>query len=346
MKKLLFASTRESAGKTSLLAGIAGAVRKNCGYMKPLGDRLVYADKKNMDYDSILMSRVLDLKTPPEKLSLGFGYGKIKSLCSNEKECSSRIHDMIKLHEARDILFIEGGKDIIYGSSVGMDSVSLAGYAEGIRLIFVTGGSDERIMDDVYFIHEHVHKKKTPVSGLLINKVHDPASFRENCLDAIEGMGIKVMGIIPFRDELTRLTIRNICEKLSAGIIAGGAGLDNVVENILVGAMSTGEVLSHILFNRLNKLIITSGDRSDIIVAALESDTAGIVLSNQMLPPPHITAMAEERKIPILIAKGDTFHVAKQIDDMEPLLTFENRDTMRLLAQLAEENIDFDLLFG
>ena len=52
MDKVIIASTRKSAGNTSVIVGIAGALKKNFGYMKPFGDRLLYRKKQSWDYDS------------------------------------------------------------------------------------------------------------------------------------------------------------------------------------------------------------------------------------------------------------------------------------------------------
>jgi BioD-like phosphotransacetylase family protein len=52
--------------------------------------------------------------------------------------------------------------------------------------------------------------------------------------------------------------------------------------------------------------------------------------------------MAAERQIPLLLVKGDTFKVAKQIDDMEPLLSIDNSDNVKLLTELAGKYIDMD----
>ena len=45
MEKYVFASIRSNAGKTSLILGIARALKKNIAYMKPFGDRLLYKKK-------------------------------------------------------------------------------------------------------------------------------------------------------------------------------------------------------------------------------------------------------------------------------------------------------------
>jgi BioD-like phosphotransacetylase family protein len=52
MKTIVVGSTHKSAGKTSLIVGLAKAVGSSCGYIKPLGDRLLYRKKRLWDYDA------------------------------------------------------------------------------------------------------------------------------------------------------------------------------------------------------------------------------------------------------------------------------------------------------
>jgi BioD-like phosphotransacetylase family protein len=76
----------------------------------------------------------------------------------------------------------------------------------------------------------------------------------------------------------------------------------------------------------------------------LESDTAGIILTNNILPPPNIIAMASERNIPLLLVLPDTYQIAKQIDDLEPLLRPTSTDKLSLLVQLIKTHVQIEHL--
>ena len=49
-------------------------------------------------------------------------------------------------------------------------------------------------------------------------------------------------------------------------------------------------------FKNKNKFIITSGDRSDMILAAIETHCVGIILTNNILPQPNIIALHLKKK--------------------------------------------------
>ncbi len=124
-------------------------------------------------------------------------------------------------------------------------------------------------------------------------------------------------------------------------MIAGENGLGNIVHRTFVGAMSADQVITKPLWNLENKLIITPGDRSDMIFAALESNTSGILLTNNIYPEdPIIKSKADRKNIPILLVPQDTFTVARLIDDMEVLFTKEEKEKIDLLERLINENVD------
>ena len=112
------------------------------------------------------------------------------------------------------------------------------------------------------------------------------------------------------------------------------------VKHVFVGAMS-GDVASRgPLFKKQNKLVITGGDRSDMIVAAMEGSTAGIILTNNIIPPQNLISKAHDKNIPVLLVPFDTFETARHIDNMTPLLTKDDTQRIELLARLVSQNID------
>jgi len=341
MKRIVFASIREGAGKTSLMVGLMSRTGKKFGYIKPFGDRLIYKRKKNWDYDSNLIIDIFGLNEEPENISLGFDHSKLRYVY-DEKNIQGTLREMAENASAgKDILFIEGGRDMSYGASLNLDSFSVAGYVDAELVIVVSGGSDT-IVDDLRFLNRYVKTGNVKFSGVIINKVRDVDEFDDVYAGQISGMGVRILGVVPFKEQLTHFTISYLADKLYAKVIAGDKGMTNIVKNIFVGAMSTDESLRNPLFNKENKFLITSGDRNDMILAALESDTAGVLLTNNILPPSNIIAKASEKNIPLILVTMDTFQVARQIDRMESLLTKENEDRIKFLSQLTEKYVTIE----
>ncbi|MBN1828559.1 MAG: AAA family ATPase [Deltaproteobacteria bacterium] len=344
MNKVVIASIRRNSGKTSLIVGLAHVMGKKFAYLKPFGDRLYYRKKRLWDYDSALMANLFSLKENPEDMSIGFEHTKVRYMY-NDETIKQKLAEMISdIQGDNDILLIEASEHLTYGASVNLDAISLARNT-GSRLIFVLSGDEGAVMDDLSFLKKCVCMEGVDFAGVIINKVQDVEDFKETHLDCIKDMGIPVLGIIPFEVELTYLSVNNIVERLFVKVMGGESGLNRTIKNVIIGAMNADVAMKEPVFKKEGKLVITAGDRSDMIVAALESNTSGIVITNDIVPSSTIIAKASEYNIPLLLVSEDTYQVARQIDSIEPILTKGDAKKIEIVKKMVKENLDLNVLF-
>ncbi len=341
MNKLVIASVRKSAGKTSVIVGLGKALGKKVGYAKPLGDRLLYSKKRLWDHDTALMAGIFGLSEDPEQMGIGFDHSKLGFMYDEEGMKKKLLEIATSAGKDKDVLFIEAGQDLSYGSSVHLDALSVA-KTTGSKLVVVLGGEDSEILDDATFLKRQVNVSGIDFGGIIVNKSKNPNDFKETSLQKLNGAGIKVLGIIPYKEELTHFTVNYAAEELFAKVITGGMGLKSEVKTVFIGAMSASAALSHPLFQKPGKLIIVSGDRSDMVLAALDSGAVGIVLTNNIVPPTNIVSKADERNVPLLLVPYDTFETAKRMEGLEPLLTKDDPAKVELLARLVKENVNLE----
>ena len=337
MERIVVASMKKSAGKTSLIVGMAKVLGKPFSYIKPFGDRLFYRKKRLWDYDSALVAQIFGLSSDPEEMSIGFDHAKVRYMF-DEQSLKGKLLDMIGGEEGGRV-FIEAGMDLCYGASVHLDALSLAKHTEG-KMILVLSGEEGPVMDDLAFLKRSMDLGGVSMAGVIVNKAADREDFEETHGAEIASLGFPLLGVIPFRRELTYITARILAERLFVKIIAGEEGLGNVIRNVFIGAMNAHAAQRDPLFQREGKLLITSGDRSDMIVAGLESDTACILITNNIVPPPNIIARSSERNIPLLLVSEDTFQVARQVDCFEPLLTRGDEGKIALMERLVREYVN------
>jgi uncharacterized protein len=338
MKNIIIGSVNENAGKTSFVVGLGKVLNQKFSYLKPFGDRLIYRKKRLWDYDSALVTNIFGLEQSSDDMTIGFEHSKLRYMY-DEAGTKTKLLDMAhNIVNGNQVLLVEGGKDLTFGASVKLDTISIARYMGG-KLILIISGDEGTIMDDITFIKKNVDMTGLDY-GIIINKVINLDDYKSNHLRDIKEMGVKVLGVIPFEQGLTRVTVSYLAEKLQARVIAGDGGLNRRMEHIFVGAMS-GDTAAHSpLFAKNNKVVITGGDRSDMIVAALEKTTAGIILTNNVIPPQNLISKASDMNIPVLLVPFDTFQAAKQLDDMVPLLTRDDSERITLLQKLIEKNVD------
>lgn len=355
MKKIIMSSIRGNAGKTSIISGIISSGKYKTlkfAYSKPLGDRLIYKRKKNWDYDVNLISDLLgkedEMESKYEKVTLGFDHSKLRYMYDSDgvKEALNNIANDIG--GGSDVLFLESGRDLPFGTYLSLDPISLAKSIDG-ELVLVISGDNEKIMDIIQFIIDYVKLQDINFRGVILNKVKDIDEFENMYLDEVKKKGIEVFGVIPYKESLSFFSLEYLANQMFAKILAGEENLKRTVKNIIIGALSTTDPQKNPLFTRpqLNKpdqLMITGGDRTDMILAALERDTAGIILTNDIMPPQKIVSKVREKGIPLLLVTMDTFKTAKQVDDMVALLTPDDNEKIGLLSQMIEKYTDLDKL--
>jgi len=338
MDKLVIASSRRSAGKTSVVVGLGSALGKKFGYLKPLGDRLIYREKHTWDYDAALVSGLFNLPENPEELTIGFQHSKLKYMY-DEIGTGEKVKQMVEAAgKGRELVIIECGRDFSYGASVHLDALSLVKYVDG-KLILVISGAEDSIVDDIYFYKKHIAAKETSFGGVIINKVHDLDDFKNSYLGSLQEMAVNVLGILPFAQELTHYTVQYLADSLVAKVIAGEKGLNKMVKNVFVGAMSADDAIRSASFKREDKLVITAGDRSDMVLAALETGSAAVVLTNNIYPPSNITSIAANKQIPLLLVNADAYQVAARVDGLEPLTTGDDKQKISLLETMVKEHV-------
>jgi BioD-like phosphotransacetylase family protein len=343
MEKLVIASIGEGAGKTSVIVGLARLLKRPFGYLKPLGDRMIYREKKVWDHDADVITKIFGIKEDPEELTIGFEHSKLKYMYDEEGR-KKKLQEMVS-RSPKEILFVEGGRGLRYGVSVGLDPISIAKYIDA-KLVIVIDGHVDTLIDDAIYVKNYLDMTGVAFKGVIFNKVRDVEDFKNIHLGKLMEMGIRVLGVVPYQKELTFVTVQYLANHLFAKVITGENALNRVIRNILVGAMSINALFETSLFKKEDKLVITSGDRADMILAAIQSDAACVVITNNILPTSSLISKAYERNIPMLMVPQDTYQAATKIDNIEPLLTKEDTKKIGLVEELAATYIQWKEILG
>ena len=339
MDKFVITSMRQGAGKTSLIIGLARALNKKMGYLKPFGARLLYKKKQLWDYDAALMTHIFNLEENPEDMSIGFHHSKLLYSLDEKATEAKLLKALDHIGKNKDLIFVEAGKDIFYGTSVYLDAISLTKIVEGQLLIMVSGDEDT-IIDDMSFLKKYIRLDGFHFMGVVINKVVNIDDFNDVYMPMIRQMGIPVLGVVPSFPELTYFTAQYLADRMFAKVLAGESGLNRQVRNIVVGSMGGDSAMKSPLFQDHHQVVIASGDRSDLILMSLENNVGAIILSNNIVPSPVILSKAETLGIPLLLVSTDTLETAKQIDGIEPLPTKDDIEKINIIEKMVTDHVD------
>jgi len=146
--------------------------------------------------------------------------------------------------------------------------------------------------------------------------------------------------VIPEDEKLGKPTIADVKRWLDADILYGHSGLQGLVDNYVVAAMQIGNFLDYI---NSGSLIITPGDRSDIILSSLASrlsssfpDISGIVLTGGLPMSPNVHKLIEGWTgvpVPVLSAKGHTYQTVQELNRLYGRI--ETGDHQRIATALG-----------
>jgi phosphate acetyltransferase len=154
-----------------------------------------------------------------------------------------------------------------------------------------------------------------------------------------------LLSVIPEDANLLHPTMREIKDGLGAKLLFGEAGLSNQVDNYVIGAMQVPNFLNYL---KENVLIVTPGDRGDIIVCALQANqsasypkVAGIVLSTGSEPDEPVRRLLEglPNVVPILVVPTGTFETTNRVGAIKSRITPDNPKKIQLAISTFERYV-------
>ena len=331
MKTLVIAAVNRESGKTVVALGIALNHPGKVEYIKPIRGNLVKDDQAVYERDALLVQRVLGLEG-----SLG-DISPIDLEPDRQVDVDALVARMKALAESSDLLLVEMGRSAEEGMCQGASAFDLV-KALGADLVLVSA-SDPRLLDSVLLLRSYADSHDVGIKGVVVNNDQDG-----RLAQLLEGVGITVLGKVPFEPELAWFRVREILEDVGGECVAGSRGLDRTVENVVIGAM-TAEVALTFMRRIPRKCVITGGDRTDLQLAALTTDTSCLVLTGGMRPNSHVMAEAHEQGVPIIVIQGDTYSVAERFERLEARIDPDDEEMVDRVKELIREHVDLDALF-
>ncbi len=154
---------------------------------------------------------------------------------------------------------------------------------------------------------------------------------------------IPALGVLPEAKLLSSMSVGELTRLLNGEMLGTAEKGQELIENFSVGAMNVESALT--FFRRTaNKAVITGGDRADIQLAALETDTKCLVLTGNLYPTSAVLAQAVDRGVPIIVVSTDTLTTVRKVEDELGHIRLQHERQIRLLREIVDSHIDFTTL--
>ena len=358
-KRLFIAATRMNDGKTTTSLALFSALRSmtdKVGFIKPVGQRYVEYQGNQVDEDSVLLNRIFNVATPMQAMSPVVVHSSFtrEFLDSPEQSHEALIDKICRAFDRaafeNDYIIVEGTGHAGVGSVFNLSNADVAKRLDA-KVIIVARGGIGRPVDEIAINQALFERAGVEVIGAIINKVEpDRLEMIHNyCGAALERMGIPLLGCIPLEQKLLRPNLNQIVSEIKGNWLNGKSnGSTERIDKVLIGAMGAREIIEYI---RPGTLIVTPGEREDIIMAAIAAEgiagnriLSGLVLTRNVLPHPKLMAMIAQTKIPVVTCRDESFEVATKIHEMTIKTTATDSEKISIIKDLITKNIDLNVI--
>ncbi|MCK0123987.1 phosphate acetyltransferase [Gelidibacter sp. F2691] len=354
-KGIYIATTEPNIGKSiislGLMQSLLGKAAK-VGYFRPIIDNFAPGEIDN-HINTVSTYFKLDLD-----FEEAYAYTRsevIKKINENkDDEIIGKIIEKYKALEERfDFVLVEGSSFIGEGSIMEFDMNVLIAKNLGVPAIIIGGGVGktlEQLVGNLQMAFDSFKDKGVEVLSVIANKIEPKnLSLVTTELEKYLPSGV-IVNAIPLNSILANPSLKEIVETLDAKVLFGEAFINNQAGNFSVGAMQLRNYLIHL---KENALVITPGDRADIILGALQANIShnypsisGIVLTGGLMPEEPILKLIEGLSdvVPIILVEGGTFSVTNRLGNIKSQIYAENTEKITTSIKEFEKYVNVEPL--
>ncbi|MCG9792453.1 phosphate acetyltransferase [Flavobacterium algicola] len=356
MNKAIYVATSESnSGKSIVTLGLMSMLMgktAKVGYFRPIVED--FEDGKQDNHIETVLSHF--------NLDIAFedAYAITKSKLIKKKNNGKigEVLDLIiekfkRLEERCDFVLVEGTSFSGDGTAIEMDMNVLIAKNLGVPTIIVSSGEGKTLdefVDSMYLAFNSFKIKDVEVVAVVANKVQP-----ENLETAINGLRAVLpkevlITSIPLISSLNNPSVREIIEELDATVLFGQEYLNNEVGTFSVGAMQLHNYLRHL---QDKGLVITPGDRADIIMGVLQANESanypsisGIILTGNIRPEDSILKLIEGLVsiVPIIAVSEGTYTITNKIGNINSKIYADNTNKIETSINTFQQYFDVEAL--
>ncbi len=354
-KAIYIATSEEDSGKSIITLGLMSMLigkTAKVGYFRPIVED--FEDGKLDNHiETVINHFGLDIS-----YNDAFAIKKSKLIKKKNKGKLGEVVDLIiekykQLEEQFDFVLVEGTSFTGEGTVIEMDMNVLIAKNLGIPAIIVGSGVGktlDELVDSMRLAYDSFKVKEVEVLAVIANKVQSEnidlitSGLKKNLPESV------LINAIPMISTLNNTTIQEIVNELDAKVLFGEAYLNNQISSFSVGAMQLRNYLNHL---KEDGLVITPGDRADIILGALQANESvnypsisGIVLTGNIIPEDTILKLIEGLSpvVPVIAVKEGTYVIANKIGDIKPKIYANNTQKIQTSIDTFEKYVDLERL--
>ncbi|MEI8058514.1 MAG: phosphate acetyltransferase [Ferruginibacter sp.] len=254
-----------------------------------------------------------------------------------------------KLEETHDFVLVEGSDFLGEGVSFEFDANIAIAKNLGVPVVLTLnaqGHDVEDIANSLLSSYQSFNDKEVQILSAVVNKVNpDIADELDKVLAKRLPKDI-LYSLIPMNKDLNNPTMKEITESVNGKVLFGENALANQVDHEIVGAMQLRNCLTRL---KENTLVVTPGDRADLIVAILQANmsknypkVAGMILTGGLEPEEPIIKLIDglQNVVPIVLVETGTFETVTLVGNTKSRIYADNKSKIELAINTFDKYID------
>ncbi|MBD1598317.1 phosphate acetyltransferase [Pseudomonas typographi] len=353
MQTFFLAPTDFGVGLTSISLGLVRALQRTglqVGFFKPVAQP--HPGDTGPERSTELIARTHGLQ-PPAPLSLAqvermLGDGQLDEL----------LEAIVTLYQqasaGKDVLIVEGMVPTRQASYAARVNQHLAKSMDA-DVILVSAPESEALAELSGRVELQARLFGGPrdpkVLGVILNKVRTEQSLegfasrlREHS-PLLRGGDFRLLGCVPYQEDLNAPRTRDVAELLGAHVINAGDYEQRRMAKIILCART---VVNTVPLLKPGVLVVTPGDRDDIILAVSLATLngvplAGLLLTSDSMPDPRILDLchgALQAGLPVLSVSSGSYDTATRLNQLNREIPVDDHERAETITDFVASHLE------
>ncbi|QEL54575.1 phosphate acetyltransferase [Chromobacterium paludis] len=188
------------------------------------------------------------------------------------------------------------------------------------------------------------------IAGYILNHVLpdvDCAKLADEVQDArtLKKAGLPLLGVIPYQPELLAPRTQDVARHLNASVVHAGQQASRRVRSMVVAARTAPNIVNLL---KPGALIVTPGEREDVVMAASMAAMNGVPLAGLLLtcdsePDPRIQQLCQQAftgGLPVLATTLNSMETASALNAMSRQVPADDLERMEKVIDFIAEHLD------
>ncbi|MEG6506785.1 phosphate acetyltransferase [Nitratidesulfovibrio sp. 1201_IL3209] len=353
---LYITATESKSGKSAVVLGMMQLLLRDIrkvAFFRPIINRPV---TEAVDHDTNLILTHFNLDVPAAH-TYAYSLQDARELINNGQH-ATLLENILKkykqLEDSYDFVLCEGtdflGKDAAFEFDLNADIAANL----GCPVMVVANGQQKtanEIIASTQLTIDLLDEKGLDIVAAVINRASVTDAERTEVIDSLECKANcsnpLAVYVVPEEPTLGKPTMGDVKKWLNAQVLYGHGRMDTLVDDYVIAAMQIGNFLDYVT---PGCLVITPGDRSDIILTGLATrlsgaypDISGMLLTGGIQPAPNVHRLIEGWTgvpIPILSVKDHTYKTIQTLNELYGKIEPDNDRKINTALGLFERCVD------